>query len=139
MGISSSACSTRRKNQRRSPPRNPCKIRRRKSVSPVTAGRKSARWKSSVRRCRWKKESWICRMKKRRMPTDKRWSTSGRNISVQSSFWNAPRRRLSSITGRFMPTASLNRRPGIPRYSSRSCHRPYWHTATPLLPLSPMC
>ena len=30
-------------------------------------------------------------------------------------------------------------RPGIPRYSSRSCHRPCWHTAMLLLPLSPMC
>ena len=57
MGISSSACSTRRRNRRRSPTRNPWKIRRRKSASPVIAGRKSARWKSSVRRCRWKKES----------------------------------------------------------------------------------
>ena len=51
----------------------------------------------------------------------------------------AKARRLSSITGRFMPTASLNRRPGIPRYSSRSCHHPCWHTAMLLLPLSPMC
>ena len=51
----------------------------------------------------------------------------------------AKARRLSSITGRFMLTASLNRRPGIPRYSSRSCHHPCWHTAMLLLPLSPMC
>lgn len=27
--------------------------------------RKSARWKSSVRRCLWKRQSWICRMTKR--------------------------------------------------------------------------
>ena len=62
-----------------------------------------------------------------------------RSISVQSLSWNAPKRRSSSITGKFMLTASLNRRPGIRRYSSRSCHRPCWHTAMLLLPLSPMC
>ena len=44
-----------------SPTRNLRRIRRRKSVSLVIAGRKSARWKSSVRRCLWKRESWICR------------------------------------------------------------------------------
>ena len=27
-------------------------------MSPVIAGRKSARWKNSARRCWWKKESW---------------------------------------------------------------------------------
>ena len=70
---------------------------------------------------------------------DEEKAASGRSISVRSLFWNAPKRRLSSITGRFMLTASLNRRPGIPRYSSRSCRRPCWHTAMLLLPLSPMC
>ena len=52
------SCSTRQRNRRRSPTRNLRKIRSRKSASPIIAGRKSARWKSSVRRCLWKRESW---------------------------------------------------------------------------------
>ena len=34
-------------------------------ASPAKAGRKSARWKNSARRCLWKRESWICRTMKR--------------------------------------------------------------------------
>ena len=47
--------------------------------------------------------------------------------------------KVASITGRSTQTVSLNRKPAMLRYSSRSCRHPCWRTAMHPPPSSPMC